>query len=212
MPQQEKTQALVKMNKQQLRALKNLSKKKSVNLCMKEKATHPLPVLVGGIAIIIILVFCVAKFCVIDQLNRVLVVEAEYAKLESYNNKLLEKAKNYESIKEEYHRNSLHWVKDSKNELYVGVERTEVLDIIEDKLMSQGTVKSILINDNEVVVEMTGMNLKQISEMFIDLQEHELVADASLNIASTEAESTSSLLDFSVTINLSEEEVSKDDK
>ena len=84
---------------------------------------------------------------------------------------------------------------------YVGVNRTTVLDMVENRMMSVGPVNSITLQGNQMLVNMSGMNLEQISKMFSELEKDPIVKNLTLTIASTE-EDAATALDFSVTVEL----------
>ena len=91
---------------------------------------------------------------------------------------------------------------DSAEEGLVTVDRTEVLNMVEQYLRTQGTVKSLSIQGTLMVVNMSDMNLRQISAMLARVEQQPLVARALLNVASSEDQETTEILDFTVTIAL----------
>ena len=66
--------------------------------------------------------------------------------------------------------------------------------------MPRGTVKSVTVRDDSLVVTMGGMTLDQISAMFADIELSSIVQSVELNIAETEKDQPSSILSFSVNI------------
>ena len=82
------------------------------------------------------------------------------------------------------------------------VDRLDVLDLVERRMMPRGQVNSISLRDSVMVVSMSGMNLRQISEMVELVRADPIVESAALNLASTEQDSTEALMDFTLTIAL----------
>ena len=112
---------------------------------------------------------------------------------------------NYPAVEQEYRTYSRSWMQEDTTGSFVSVERVDVLDLLEQYLMPYGTVNSVAMQKDTVVVSMSGMNLEQISAMFERLQKQPIVAGASLNLASTAQNAQASDLDFSVTITLQPE-------
>ena len=87
------------------------------------------------------------------------------------------------------------------------VDRADVLDLVEARLLPHGRINTLSLRDSVMVVSMSGMNLSQISAMFERLQTEKIVASASLNMASTEEkDDPNALLDFTITIALQPEQ------
>lgn len=159
-----------------------------------------------GMALIIVLVILVAKFCVYDQYARLNKAEAAYNSVYQQNQELTEKVKNYDDIILEYRACSMSFISDENDENFVGVDRKDVLDLIETVMMKRGQVVSVEIYDDTAKVSMKGMNLKEISAMIKSLKTSPIVSDAQLNIAQTDENKAASVLSFSVTIYLQQEQ------
>ena len=100
----------------------------------------------------------------------------------------------------------MSFISDKDNENFVGVDRKEVLDLIETVMMKRGQVLSIEIYENTAKISMKGMNLEEISEMIRSLKNSPIVSEAQLNIAHTDENKPASVLSFSVTIYLQQEQ------
>ena len=72
--------------------------------------------------------------------------------------------------------------------------------------MPRGQVDSLSLRDSVLVVSMSGMNLRQISDMVERIRQEPIVESAALNLASTERDSKEALLDFTLTIALQPKE------
>ena len=178
--------------------------KRTVNLAKRESHKKDLTTIITGAVVIALLCFVVSKFGVIDQFARLNDAEKEYSSVHEQNVALKEEIEDYPEIEQEYRTYSRKWMKTDSN-IAVSVDRSEVLDMLESKLMSCGTMRSFMVDGNTVLANMSGMNLEEISVMFDDLQRQPIVRKASLTIASTTT-STQELLDFSITITLQPEE------
>ena len=162
--------------------------------------------LVIGMAVIAVLVLLVVKFCVFDQYARLSRAEADYNSVYQKNQELTEKVKNYDDIILEYRACSMSFISDENDENFVGVDRKDVLDLIETVMMKRGQVVSVEIYDDTAKVSMKGMNLKEISAMIKSLKTSPVISDAQLNIAQTDENREASVLSFSVTIYLQQEQ------
>ncbi len=149
----------------------------------------------------------VAKFGVADQYNRLSEAERSYAEVHAQHKEMQQAIADYPAVEQEYRTYSRSWLTEDSG-LAVSVDRLDVLDLLEDHMMTCGNVRSFSISGTTVFVSMSGMNLEEISVMFIDLQQQPIVKSASLNIAST-ADDLTEAMDFSVTIVLQPEEDSQ---
>ncbi len=162
--------------------------------------------LVIGMAVIAVLVLLVVKFCVFDQYARLSRAEADYNSVYQKNQELADRVSDYDEVMLEYRAYSMSFISDKNDENFVGVDRKEVLDLIETVMMKRGQVLSIEIYENTAKVSMKGMNLEEISEMIRSLKNSPVVSEAQLNIAHTDENKPASVLSFSVTIYLQQEQ------
>ena len=162
--------------------------------------------LVIGMAVIAVLVLLVVKFCVFDQYARLSRAEADYNSVYQKNQELADRVSDYDEVMLEYRAYSMSFISDKNDENFVGVDRKEVLDLIETVMMKRGQVVSVEIYDDTAKVSMKGMNLKEISAMIKSLKTSPIVSDAQLNIAQTDENKAASVLSFSVTIYLQQEQ------
>lgn len=162
--------------------------------------------LVIGMAVIAVLVLLMVKFCVFDQYARLSRAEADYNSVYQKNQELADRVSDYDEVMLEYRAYSMSFISDKNDENFVGVDRKEVLDLIETVMMKCGQVVSVEIYDDTAKVSMKGMNLKEISAMIKSLKTSPVVSDAQLNIAQTDENREASVLSFSVTIYLQQEQ------
>lgn len=180
--------------------------KTTINMAACGKTESAGKTLVIGMAVIAVLVLLMVKFCVFDQYARLGKAEAAYNSVYQQNQELTEKVKDYDDIILEYRAYSMSFISDKNDENFVGVDRKEVLDLIETVMMKRGQVVSVEIYDDTAKVSMKGMNLKEISAMIKSLKTSPVVSDAQLNIAQTDENREASVLSFSVTIYLQQEQ------
>ena len=81
----------------------------------------------------------------------------------------------------------------------------EVLDLLEQQMLSRGRLNSLQVAGDTMVVSMSGMNLEQISDMFAAIQQSPVVGNVELKLASTEDGNVSAILDFTMRITLQQE-------
>ena len=175
--------------------------KKTINLAQRESQSRNITTLAVGIALIAVLCLCVAKFAVLDQLERQRKAESDYAAVHSQYSQMQKALEEYPQVEEEYRTYSRKWVQaESNSRLFVSVDRQEVLDLLETWLMPYGEIRSFNVQDDTLVINMSGMNLEEISAMFERVQQQPIVKSAALNLASTAKETETGHLDFSLTI------------
>ena len=160
-----------------------------------------------GIVLIAGLSAAVAKFAVIDQLDRLSQAEGAYNAVHVQYVAMQQAVADYPNVEERYRTYSRSWMLSGDTNGLARVDRADVLDLVEARLLPYGRINTLSLRDSVMVVSMSGMNLSQISAMFERLQTEKIVASASLNMASTEEkDDPNALLDFTITIALQPEQ------
>lgn len=180
-----------------------LPTKTFINLAQKESQKKNVATVALGAAGILAVSLAVAKFGVIDQFARLDAAEQAYNQVHEQYLAVQREVEDYPNVEKRYRTYSRKWMEDSQNDGLVTVDRTLILDMMEQYLRTQGTVVSFNIKDTVMVANMSGMNLRQISAMLAKVEEQPIVAAATLNLASTEnKDDPDALLDFTLTIAL----------
>lgn len=159
--------------------------KQGVNLVMREDQSVSPVMFVLMLALIFIATFAVAKFGVIDQYARQSEAERAYNQVRSQRLAMDSEIADYNDVLAEYRRYSMSWLGEDE---YVATDRLEVLDLIERKMASVGTVHSMAVTGDNLVVEMGGMNLKQVSDLISALSQEPTVGTVTVNVAETTEE------------------------
>ncbi len=184
-----------------------LPTKTRINLAKRESRKKDMITLGVGIVLIAGLSAAVAKFAVIDQLDRLSQAEGAYNAVHVQYVAMQQAVADYPNVEERYRTYSRSWMLSGDTNGLARVDRADVLDLVEARLLPYGRINTLSLRDSVMVVSMSGMNLSQISAMFERLQTEEIVASASLNMASTEEkDDPNALLDFTITIALQPEQ------
>ena len=184
-----------------------LPTKTRINLAKRESRKKDMITLGVGIVLIAGLSAAVAKFAVIDQLERLSQAEGAYNAVHVQYVAMQQAIADYPNVEERYRTYSRSWMLSGDTNGLARVDRADVLDLVEARLLPYGRINTLSLRDSVMVVSMSGMNLSQISAMFERLQTEEIVASASLNMASTEEkDDPNALLDFTITIALQPEQ------
>lgn len=184
-----------------------LPTKTRINLAKRESRKKDMITLGVGIVLIAGLSAAVAKFAVIDQLERLSQAEGAYNAVHVQYVAMQQAVADYPNVEERYRTYSRSWMLSGDTNGLAQVDRADVLDLVEARLLPYGRTMTLSLRDSVMVVSMSGMNLSQISAMFERLQTEKIVASASLNMASTEEkDDPNALLDFTITIALQPEQ------
>lgn len=184
-----------------------LPTKTRINLAKRESRKKDMITLGVGIVLIAGLSAAVAKFAVIDQLERLSQAEGAYNTVHVQYVAMQQAVGDYPNVEERYRTYSRSWMLSGDTNGLAQVDRADVLDLVEARLLPYGRINTLSLRDSVMVVSMSGMNLSQISAMFERLQTEKIVASASLNMASTEEkDDPNALLDFTITIALQPEQ------
>ena len=184
-----------------------LPTKTRINLAKRESRKKDMITLGVGIVLIAGLSAAVAKFAVIDQLDRLSQAEGAYNAVHVQYVAMRQAVADYPNVEERYRTYSRSWMLSGDTNGPARVDRADVLDLVEARLLPYGRINTLSLRDSVMVASMSGMNLSQISAMFERLQTEKIVASASLNMASTEEkDDPNALLDFTITIALQPEQ------
>ena len=184
-----------------------LPTKTRINLAKRESRKKDMITLGVGIVLIAGLSAAVAKFAVIDQLESLSQAEGAYNAVHVQYVAMQQAVADYPNVEERYRTYSRSWMLSGDTNGLARVDRADVLDLVEARLLPYGRINTLSLRDSVMVVSMSGMNLSQISAMFERLQTEKIVASASLNMASTEEkDDPNALLDFTITIALQPEQ------
>lgn len=184
-----------------------LPTKTRINLAKRESRKKDMITLGVGVVLIAGLSAAVAKFAVIDQLDRLSQAEGAYNAVHVQYVAMQQAVADYPNVEERYRTYSRSWMLSGDTNGLARVDRADVLDLVEARLLPYGRINTLSLRDSVMVVSMSGMNLSQISAMFERLQTERIVASASLNMASTEEkDDPNALLDFTITIALQPEQ------
>ena len=184
-----------------------LPTKTRINLAKRESRKKDMITLGVGIVLIAGLSAAVAKFAVIDQLERLSQAEGAYNAVHVQYVAMQQAVADYPNVEERYRTYSRSWMLSGDTNGLAQVDRADVLDLVEARLLPYGRINTLSLRDSVMVVSMSGMNLSQISAMFERLQTEKIVASSSLNMASTEEkDDPNALLDFTITIALHPEQ------
>lgn len=183
-----------------------LPTKTTINLAKRESRRKDMLTLTVGGVLILLLAGSVAKFGVIDQLDRLSQAESSYNQVHSQYLSTLQAVEDYPEVEERYRTYSRSWMNAGDKNGLAKVDRQEVLDLLEQRMMPRGQVNSVSLRDSVLVVSMSGMNLRQISTMVESIREDPIVESASLNLASTEEKKKTDLMDFTLTVVLQPKE------
>lgn len=178
--------------------------KTGINMNQREKRTGAVLTLVIGLAVILLMAGLVARFGVMEQYRRLSEAQSAYGEVHSQLAACQEKLADYELVLTAYRSCSLDGMTEGEDQL-ITVSRQAVLDLVEGIMMPRGKVISVNILDDTADVEMSGMSLDQISDMFAVIEAESIVRSVELNMAATEENTASAQLNFSVRIYLGPE-------
>ena len=176
--------------------------KRTVNLAQRESHSRSTLTLSLGLLIILLLSFCVANFGVLRQLDRQRAAEQAYSTAHSQYTEMQTALADYDRVELQYRTWSRAWMHDENSPVYVPVDRMEVLDLVQEYLMRYGTVNTLVVDEDVMIVTMSGMNLEQMSAMFQRLQLQPSVKAATLTLAATPSVNPGDKVDFSITVTL----------
>ena len=152
-----------------------------------------------AIIVIVIVIGLFAKFGIIDQLSKKTSAFAELSDIQTQQDGLNAKLKDYPELEKQYGRYSYGWMSEDEVSL---VDRMEVYKLIESKIMDAAVIENFAVNGNVITMNMRGITLKEASAVVKDLESSDMVDSA--YVYSAEAENAEQAQMF-MTINISKE-------
>lgn len=152
-----------------------------------------------AIIVIVIVIGLFAKFGIIDQLSKKTSAFAELSDIQTQQDVLNAKLKDYPELEKQYGRYSYGWMSEDEVSL---VDRMEVYKLIEAKIMDAAVIENFAVNGNVITMNMRGITLKEASAVVKDLESSDMVDSA--YVYSAEAENAEQAQMF-MTINISKE-------
>ena len=184
--------------------------KTGINLNLQEDRQRDRRTLLIGILAIAALVTVVVNFGVLQQYRRLDKAQAAYDRVHTQYVSAQEALADYDRVLLEYRTYSMEWATDGSEDIPAAVDRQAALDLLEQEMLSHGSLTALQITQNTMNVDMSGMTLDQISAMFARLRLSPIVDSVSLSVASTEEGKAATIMDFTVRIELRQpEEVSQ---
>lgn len=185
--------------------------KTGINLNLQEDRQRDRRTLLIGILAIAALVAVVVNFGVLQQYRRLDKAQAAYDRVHTQYVSAQEALSDYDRVLLEYRTYSMDWMTAAGDEdITAAVDRQAALDLLEQEMLSHGSLTALQITQNTMNVDMSGMTLDQISAMFARLRLSPIVDSVSLSVASTEEGKAATIMDFTVRIDLRQpEEVSQ---
>ena len=185
--------------------------KTGINLNLQEDRQRDRRTLLIGILAIAALVTVVVNFGVLQQYRRLDKAQAAYDRVHTQYVSAQDALSDYDRVLLEYRTYSMDWMTAAGSEdIPAAVDRQASLDLLEQEMLSHGSLTALQITQNTMNVDMSGMTLDQISAMFARLRLSPIVDSVSLSVASTEEGKAATIMDFTVRIELRQpEEVSQ---
>lgn len=185
--------------------------KTGINLNLQEDRQRDRRTLLIGILAIAALVTVVVNFGVLQQYRRLDKAQSAYDRVHTQYVSAQEALADYDRVLLEYRTYSMDWMTAAGSEdIPAAVDRQAALDLLEQEMLSHGSLTALQITQNTMNVDMSGMTLDQISAMFARLRLSPIVDSVSLSVASTEEGKAATIMDFTVRIELRQpEEVSQ---
>lgn len=157
--------------------------KRTINLMYRERDVANDPKVIGPLAVLVlILILLFAKFMVIDKVSMAMRAEAEVESIHTQTEALRQENKAFAEVKAEYSRFSKAAYNDDEL-LLVGVDH--VLTLLDSRILRQADMESCVYDDNVLNVELSGVTLREASDIVSLLYQDPFVESVSVSAAST---------------------------
>lgn len=157
--------------------------KKTVNLIIHEKTMSSPSRAIPAFVVFLVLLACFVKFGVMKPLEGMYAAQASLGQVQSELSAYVQYNEDYDEVKERYSRYFNEYLDEDEAVLQ---DRMEIMDLFEERVLSQADIESISIRGNICRLVITELPLYRVSSIVADLEESPLVQYISVSTASTE--------------------------
>ena len=150
--------------------------KQTMNFIHIEKKIHPLR-LILTILVILLAAAAFTKFGILDQEQKRVNAYNELSNKQTQLAAVSSKLVGYDELAAQYGRYSYGWMNDAETGL---VGRIDILDLLEQNVMSVATVQNLTVNGNVLSINISGVTLERASEIVKQLESSPIVTTASV--------------------------------
>lgn len=187
-----------------LAAGKNMPSKKGINLAKREEKTISFKKLLPWLLLVLVVMAALAKFGVIDRFETLRQAQKEAEAADTQKLMAMQAVKNYNDVEAEYRRYAVDWMGAQEA---AHVSRETVLALVKEELLPCGRVLSLSSSANGLSVSMSGLSLKQASELVNTLSARKEVSKVTFGSATQQnGEDQDLIITFSISMINPEEE------
>ena len=157
--------------------------KKTVNLIIHEKTMSSPSRAIPAFVVFLVLLACFVKFGVMKPLEGMYAAQASLGQVQSELSAYVQYNEDYDEVKERYSRYFNEYLDEDEAVLQ---DRMGIMDLFEERVLSQADIESISIRGNICRLVITELPLYRVSSIVADLEESPLVQYISVSTASTE--------------------------
>lgn len=171
---------------------------KDVNLAQKEKSEFRPQILIPLVVAVLVAAALFGKFAVYDRYQQLSELNSRLAEAQARKSALTIATADYDEVKAEYDKYSIGWMNPEEKALLL---KSEVLKMVEDELVPNGRIYSVLSSGNIVTCKIAGITLDDTSNIVQKLY----TRDDVLGVEISSAQSQDGMAEYTVTKDNGEE-------
>lgn len=173
--------------------------KTTMNLYFREnRSTKPATILLY-VLFVLVLLLAAGKFLVLDRVLAVDALEDEAVRMESQTASVMARLGEYPAVLEEYTR-----LAPTERERAL-TDRMDVLDLIDEVIRPAAHISRVTIQDQQVLVEFSGVTLVETADIVSRLEASPLVARTTVDTAASEEDRATVDVDMLIELSGGEE-------
>ncbi|HIX31770.1 MAG TPA: hypothetical protein H9682_06530 [Firmicutes bacterium] len=173
--------------------------KTTMNLYFREnRGTKPATILLY-VLFVLVLLLAAGKFLVLDRVLAVDALEDEAVRMESQTASVMARLGEYPAVLEEYTR-----LAPTERERAL-TDRMDVLDLIDEVIRPAAHISQVTIQDQQVLVEFSGVTLVETADIVSRLEASPLVARTTVDTAASEEDRATVDVDMLIELSGGEE-------
>lgn len=154
--------------------------KRTINLYVKEDKTSRPSTIILYVLFFAVVLLGLVKLLAFDVFAELEEQRLTYEKNKSKLEKYIGILEGYEDVAKEYNLYSYSYL--TKDEMFC--DRVEILEMLEETVLEQAQVNSIIISGDKVSVNLEGLDLDKTAKLSQKIQEYDIVKNVTVNEAS----------------------------
>lgn len=155
-----------------------------MNLYYKEDFTTKISTMLLYLLFAFVVLLAIAKFAFFDVRQEYVQASEDLTAAQTELDTITRSLTNYNQVEKQYTIYSNGCLSEEETAF---ADRMDIMNLVEDKLMSKADISSLIVSGNTVTIDFTGVTLNEVAVIVRDLQSSPLVENVTVNTAASDS-------------------------